>query len=102
MSDFKHDVLCILENKVSTIFMTIMTVYALFGDDLRLLVAEKQHDNGFYAMACVCLVLFTLEITLASIAKKNYFVGFYFWLDIISTLSLIPDIGWIWDPIIGN
>lgn len=82
--------------------MTLMTIYALFGDDLRLLAASKEHDNGFYALACICLVLFSLEIALASIAKKNYFIGFYFWLDIISTLSLIPDIGWIWDPIIGN
>ena len=48
-----------------------------------------------------CLVFFTLELVLASIAKKDYFLGFYFWLDIISTLSLIPDIGWFWDPIIG-
>ena len=79
-----------------------MTIYALFGDDLRLLTAEKEHDAGFYAFACVCFALFTVEIVLASIAKKDYFFGFYFWLDIISTLSLIPDIGWVWDPIIGN
>lgn len=82
--------------------MTLFTVYALFGDDIRLLAASKTHDDGFYAMACVCFILFTLEILLASLAKKDYFFGFYFWLDIISTLSLIPDIGWIWDPIIGN
>lgn len=82
--------------------MTAFTLYALFGDDIRLLVSSKEHDDGFYAMASICLVLFTLEIVLASIAKKDYFIGFYFWLDIISTLSLIPDIGWIWDPIIGN
>lgn len=39
MSHSKHDVMCILENKISTIFMTLMTIYALFGDDLRLLLA---------------------------------------------------------------
>jgi len=27
--------------------------------------------------------------------KPGYFLGFFFWLDIISTLSLIFDIGWI-------
>ena len=52
-------------------------------------------------MMLACLIFFTLEIILASIAKKDYFIGFYFWLDIIATLSLIPDIGWFWDPIIG-
>ena len=44
-------------------------------------------------MMLACLIFFTLEVILASIAKKDYFVGFYFWLDIIATLSLIPDIG---------
>jgi hypothetical protein len=29
-------------------------------------------------------------------------LGFFFWLDVIATISLIPDIGWIWDPILGN
>ena len=48
------------------------------------------------------MFFFTLEIVMASLVKEDYFLGFYFWLDIISTISLIPDIGWIWDPIIGN
>jgi len=29
-------------------------------------------------------------------------MGFYFWLDIIATVSLIFDIGWIWDEITGT
>ena len=28
--------------------------------------------------------------------------GFIFWLDLISTLSLIPDINFLWDPIVAN
>jgi hypothetical protein len=28
-------------------------------------------------------------------------LSFYFWLDFIATVSLLPDIGWIWNPIIG-
>jgi hypothetical protein len=33
--------------------------------------------------------------------KDDYF-RFYFWLDTMATLSLISDIGWIWDRILGN
>ena len=29
-------------------------------------------------------------------------LGFYFWLDLLSTISLIPDIGWIWGPLVGE
>lgn len=46
--------------------------------------------------------MFLLEIILTSIAKENYFLSFFFWLDIVSTLSMIPDIGWLWDLIIGE
>ena len=29
--------------------------------------------------------------------------SFFFWLDIISTVTMIPDCGWIWEPLIdGN
>jgi len=45
---------------------------------------------------------FSLEIVLASLVKEDYFFGFYFFLDLIATLSLITDIGWIWDEIIGT
>lgn len=29
-------------------------------------------------------------------------MGFYFWLDTIATVSLIADIGWIWNAILGT
>ena len=53
-------------------------------------------------MTAVAMFLFFVELTLNSIAKPDYFNSFYFWLDFVSTVSLITDIGWIWDEIIGN
>lgn len=82
--------------------MTLLTIYALFGDDIRLIATDKTADSGFYFVTSLCLVFFAAELILASIAKENYFLGFFFWLDLIATVSLIPDIGWIWDPIMGN
>lgn len=48
------------------------------------------------------MIFFLIELILSSIAKEGYFLGFYFWLDLVATLSLITDIGWIWNEIIGN
>ena len=48
------------------------------------------------------MIFFALEICLASIAKEGYFLGFYFWLDFVATVSLLTDIGWIWNEIIGT
>lgn len=77
--------------------MTLVTIYALFGDDIRSLVTTKQADEGFYYTTSIAMFFFAVEIIIASIAKDGYFNSFYFWLDLISTISLITDIGWIMD-----
>ncbi len=46
--------------------------------------------------------LFSVELLLSSISKLNYFNGFFFWLDFISTLSLLLDIGWFTNAIFGT
>lgn len=48
------------------------------------------------------MICFIVELVLASIAQEGYFLGFFFWLDLVSTISMIPDCGWIWDPITGG
>jgi hypothetical protein len=82
--------------------MTIVTLYALFGDDTRAIAFTKTADNTFYGLTTAAMSLFAIEIILASIAKEDYFLGFYFWLDTVSTVSLIFDIGWFWDAILGS
>jgi hypothetical protein len=82
--------------------MTAVTVYALFADDIRLIAFSKPSDETFYTITFVSLMFFVLELALASIATPDYFLGFYFWLDLIATMSLLTDIAWIWDPIVGT
>ena len=82
--------------------MTIITLYALFGDDIRVLVTDKNGDPTFWTLNIIALIAFSFEIILASICKLNYFNGFFFWLDIVSTLSLLLDIGWVTGPLFNN
>ena len=88
-----------LENKYYTAFMAIITVYALFGDDIRTVAFQKSADNAFYIITIICLIFFLAEIIIASKVKSDYFLSFYFWLDLVATLSLIFDIGFIWDEL---
>ena len=81
--------------------MAIVTVYVLFVDDFRILVLPRKLDDIFMALNCISLVLFVIEIIISSISLNSYFLQFYFWLDLIATLSLISDISWIWYPIVG-
>jgi hypothetical protein len=48
------------------------------------------------------MIIFSIEILFSSLCKEEYFLTFFFWLDIISTVSMIPDIGWLWDIITGD
>ncbi len=81
--------------------MTIITVYSLFGDDVRQLCFTADADPVFYILTCISFIAFALEIVLACLCKDDYWLGFYFWLDLISTVSLITDIGWAMDAMMG-
>jgi hypothetical protein len=82
--------------------MTIVTLYALFGDDCRQLMSPKSGDEIFWSLTVIAMFLFAMELVLASFAQKDYFLGFYFWLDLIATVSLFTDIGWIYNEITGG
>mmetsp|Transcript_3670 Transcript_3670/g.4918 ORF Transcript_3670/g.4918 Transcript_3670/m.4918 type:complete len:841 (+) Transcript_3670:546-3068(+) len=84
-----------------TIFMTLVTIWALFGDDVRLITTYKEADDGFTVVTILCLIFFAVELSFASLAKAEYFLGFYFWLDLIATLSLLFDIPVIFEALTG-
>lgn len=72
--------------------MTLVTVYALLGDDLRIIFWDNTADPIFLGITVASMVFFAIEIVLASIGKPDYFNSFFFWLDALSTLSLITDV----------
>jgi len=82
--------------------MTILTIYALFFDDIRIICVPKIADHAFYALTTLSLVSFLLEVILASVSKKEYRCKFFFWLDFLSTLSLITDIGWLMELLVSD
>jgi len=82
--------------------MTVITIYALFFDDIRILLVPKRYDDIFFGITLIGMICFALEIVLASYAKYDYIFSFFFYLDFVSTISMIPDCGWIWDAIVGD
>ena len=57
--------LVVLESKVFTWIMTLLTVYALFGDDFRLLIFKKDVDNLFNSATVCSMLAFITEIVLS-------------------------------------
>lgn len=90
-----------IDGKYVTILMSFITLWVLFGENIRLLAAAKSEDEGFFASYMVCLVMFILELILFSLFMEDYKFSFFFWLDLVATLSLLPDIPYILDPMIS-
>jgi hypothetical protein len=68
---------------------------------MRLFFFAKGSDPVFLTLNIITLILFTSEIVLSSIGIEGYFGNFFFWLDFISTISLITDIEPLWNAITG-
>lgn len=81
-----------LDSTFYTLFMTVITLFALFGDDIRVASFSKNEDDLFYLLSFIALLLFIIEIVLSSLVFPAFFNSFYFWLDFISTVSIIADI----------
>ena len=101
-SFIREKIAAFLESTVFVAFMTLITIYILFADDSRQLIANRYVDTGFFVMASVCMGFFVLEIFLSCLSKPGYFLGFFFWLDLVSTGSLIFDIGWLSNLVFGT
>jgi hypothetical protein len=82
--------------------MSTITVYTLFFDDIRVLALPVTADEVCWGVTVGCMFMFCVEIFLGSICKDGYFLSFFFWLDVVSTISMLPDIGWVWDLMTGG
>lgn len=81
---------------------TVLTVYALFGDDLRLWATDKSADMAFYILSLIALIVFIVELFVTGLGQPYYFdlsiwphialPSFYFWLDLAATASMVPDV----------
>ena len=90
---------CILNNKFYVIFMVLITIYALFAGDIVQLTCPKSVDEIFWGITTGVFSMFLFELIISALSLDGYLFGFYFWLDLIATLSLVSDIGWIWNSI---
>lgn len=92
----------IADNKFFVAIGTVLTIWALMGDDLKMLLTEKPADSVFDGLVIVNLVFFTAEVVISSLGKDDYVVSFFFWLDIISTATLLLDLSAVAEGLFGQ
>lgn len=81
--------------------MTLVTMFALIGDDIRLWAFWKKSDPVFFSGLLLAMVMFAAEILMNTVVVDDFKYSFFFWLDIIATVSLVPDIEWVADFLTG-
>jgi hypothetical protein len=92
----------VVNNKGFVALTTILTIYALIGDDIRLSQTNKPADLWFNVITVVCIVVFSFEIVISCWGKHDYIWGFFFTLDIVSTVTLFLDLPFTSELILGD
>lgn len=121
----KDQCMTFLDSTLVTAFMTLITIYALFSDDVRVLCFQKGSDTAFVVVSSIAFFLFIIEIGVQCWCRDKYLMlpnaetikdlrrasswskrlevlrsvfkigSFYFWLDLLATLSMIFELPWI-------
>lgn len=102
MGRFKLRIYKFIESTFVIIFMMVVTFWVLFADDIRQLTSDSEKDDYFYYVILVCFGLFVIEIILTFYSSRDYRWTFFFYLDVISTLTLLFDVAWISDAVFGQ
>lgn len=89
-------------SRVFATITTLLTIFALFGDDMRLMFSSKAEDQFFDIITVVAMTMFAIEIMAFCGGKPEYLFGFFFWLDILSTVTLILDVTTISEKAFGD
>lgn len=99
---FRRSIANFMDGPYMTMISVSLTFWALLGDDLRILTTNRPADIVFNFVTITCLSFFGLEVVLSSFCKKDYFLGFFFTLDCVSTASLILDLTWVADTLVSD
>ena len=96
---FAHKVVHTLETIPMQIVILLLSVFALLNDDIRLVLLPKKVDKTFEKLNEIVFCILFAEFLVFCILRKRFLFSFYFWLDILSLLSLLPEVHFIWIPL---
>ena len=71
--------------------LLVTTLYSLTCEDYRIMISPKALDPVWDIFIFVCLAIFLAEIILSCMSIKGFFNSYFFYLDLLSCLSMIMD-----------
>jgi cytochrome bd-type quinol oxidase subunit 2 len=87
-----------LDKNITALIMSLATIYALILSDLNVILFSPDVDIIFNILSGFVFILFLVEFVLSTSTKEDYNGTFFFWLDLLSILSMILNIDWIIYP----
>ena len=90
----------VVDSNHFVITFMILTIFIMFIGDIQNGWLPSSSDNYIDGLQTVIMILFISEIVITCFAKDGYMNSFFFWLDVISTISIIQDIGFMFDPLL--
>ncbi len=84
----------ILESNVFQLLAMIATIYALFANDINLIMGSKSTDHIIDVITFVVLIMFLIEIMLSIMCVEKY-MQFFFWLDLAASISLLLEVDFL-------
>lgn len=102
MNELKSNALIrFVDGRYFQVLLALATIVALFGPDVWILALPPSADSSLEIVLFATLLLFVFELIVGIRFRTDYFNTFYFYLDLVAMVSLIPDIPFLFDPIIG-
>lgn len=84
------------------ITITIITVFVIFADDIRVLALTKYQDDAYDIVQLTMMGIFFVELILSILSIPDYLFGFFFWNDLFSTASILMDVGFFTSTVFGT
>lgn len=82
----------VLESRIWQIISIIATITSLLAYDFTIAFLPKSVDVSTDIVLVVVFAFFFAELAMASLFRRGYFWSFWFWLDLIALVSMIPDL----------
>ena len=73
-----------------------MLIVSLFLPDIWIISNPSNvYDDVLYGFLTGIFIIFIFELIILSLVTEGYFLSFFFFMDLLGTLSMILDIGWM-------
>lgn len=110
----------LISSPVYTAIFLFFILFSVFGVDIFISAFAGTRDRALEVLSSICFFVFLLDVVLTVWTKsyilesdentgalsclqaKGYAFSFFFWLDLITGLSMIFDMPWLWNPLTGS